>query len=114
MIEVKAITKSFESWGNEIDDFYVSFEVDVGLKSITFSSELFCFDVVSPRRIANMLEDQEIELGHGIMIMNDFNQELVKNKIKELVEKSCDNTEQKSYMNLSKYFNWSSEYPYDL
>ncbi|CUB33658.1 Imm8 family immunity protein [Bacillus spizizenii] len=104
MLEIKALTKDYENWGEDADDFYVSFELDVGLHDIPGASDLFTFNVLSPKRLDKILESTEIELGHGYFIMRDFNIKTVNSTVETIMNKCKDDDYDKYVNNLSQYF----------
>ncbi|MFS1514411.1 Imm8 family immunity protein [Chengkuizengella sp. SCS-71B] len=103
MLEIKAISKD-ENWGEDDNDFYIQFQVYVGVPNIKFSSNLLTFDVVSPTRLSEILETSIIEVGHGYLIMNDFNINTINATIKGIM-KNCKSNDYDTYLEkLSKYF----------
>ena len=109
MFTIKALTKVFENWGEDEEDFFVSYQVDIGLSEIDFGSDMFSFDVVSPKRLSSIIESLGSQFGHGFIIMNDFQQSNVHELITKLVEECRDMTEQESYQSLAKYLRWELE-----
>ncbi|MFN2746467.1 MULTISPECIES: Imm8 family immunity protein [unclassified Bacillus (in: firmicutes)] len=106
MLELKALTKDYENWGHDPDDFYVSFELDVGEQDIPGASDLFIFHLISPKRLNKILESTEIELGHGYLIMNDFNMKTISTTVENIMNKCKDEDYDKYINNLSQYFKW--------
>lgn len=109
MIVVKAITNINEDWGEEADDFFISYQVDVGLENVLGATDMFSFDVISPKRLSKMLESTYIEVGRGLLLMNDFDQNKVINTVERLVKISQEEKEEDTLSNLSKYFRWDMD-----
>jgi hypothetical protein len=100
MLEIKALTKDYENWGEDSDDFYVSFELDVGQQDIQGASDLFTFNVISPKRLERMLESTEIEIGHGYFIMKDFNIKTINATVEKIMNKCKDEDYEQNIKNL--------------
>lgn len=109
MLIIKALTKIFEDWGKDENNFFVSYQVDIGLEEIKYSSDMFSFDVVSPERLYWILKSQKVKFGHGILVMNSFNQIEIEKKIEGLVEACQSLKEQDAYISISKYLRWEME-----
>ncbi|WP_028401810.1 Imm8 family immunity protein [Ectobacillus panaciterrae] len=107
MIEIKALTKGYENWGEDIDDFYISYELDIGPSDSKYPSDLFNFDVVSPKRLNRILEHTQIEIGRGYLIMNDFNTHTVTTTVNRLVNTCRGKDLEQSIQMLSQYFRYS-------
>jgi hypothetical protein len=107
MLEMKALRKDYENWGDDPDDFYVSFELYVGEHDIPGFSDCFTFIIVSPKRLSRMLESTEIEIGHGYFIMKDFNLKTINTTIENIMKKCKDEDYEKYINNLSQYFKWN-------
>ncbi|MCA1062994.1 Imm8 family immunity protein [Rossellomorea sp. AcN35-11] len=104
MLEVKALTKDFESWGEDYDDFYISFELDVGEHDVAGASDLFTFNIVSPKRLGTMAESTGVVIGHGNFIMSDFNIQNVEDTVDKIINKCRDDNSEEFIKNLSRYF----------
>ncbi|MGF9910334.1 Imm8 family immunity protein [Brevibacillus porteri] len=109
MLVVKSLIQSYEDWGTDLDDFYISFEVDIGCKDIIGSADMFTFEVVSPKRLSKIVSDSNIEIGRGYLIMNDFNINQVQQVVNNIVKK-CQNEDYNLAMkDISKYFRWQMD-----
>lgn len=109
MLIIKAFTKDFENWGEEADDFFISYQIDIGPEEIEHESYLYTIDIISPYRLEKNISDGTVEIGRGYFIMNDFNSKIVQEKILRLIN-ICDNSDyQKSYVQLSKYMRWEMD-----
>jgi len=106
-LTLKALTKFYEDW-KAPDDFYISFHADIGPKNID-GSDLFTFDVASPKRLESIISKRNIELGHGYLIMNDFDLQLVIKTVNNLIKSSQNKDIEKSLNYLAKYFEWEMD-----
>lgn len=109
MLIIKALTKVFENWGEDEKDFFVSYQVDIGLEEIEHSSDMFTFDVISPERLNGILQSEHIKFGHGIIIMNDFNQSEIVKKISNVLAACQSYDEHNAYKSIAKYLRWEME-----
>lgn len=106
MLVIKALTKIFEDWGNDIDDFYIMYHVDIGSKKISGASDLFSFELISPRRLERMVGQGNIIIGRGHIITGDFNEKKLEEVLYHIINKCSDDDINKANYNLSKYFRW--------
>jgi Immunity protein 8 len=104
MLEIKSIVKDLENWGEETDDFFVSFEVDVGEHDIPAASDMLSFSVISPKRLDKMLDNTQLEIGHGYLLMKDYNLQGI-NATLDNIMNTCKDEDYDVYLNnLAKYF----------
>ncbi|MFB1097428.1 Imm8 family immunity protein [Terribacillus sp. JSM ZJ617] len=104
MLEIKSIVKDIEDWGEDADDFIVSFEIDVGEQDIPAASDMLTFSVISPKRLNKVLDKIDIEIGHGYLLMKDFNIRNVQLSLDNIMNK-CKDEDYDIYLNnLSRYF----------
>ncbi|MEC0303917.1 Imm8 family immunity protein [Terribacillus saccharophilus] len=104
MLEIKSIVKDIEDWGEDTDDFIVSFEIDVGEQDIPAASDMLTFSVISPKRLNKVLDKVDIEIGHGYLLMKDFNIRNVQLSLDNIMNK-CKDEDYDIYLNnLSRYF----------
>lgn len=109
MLTIKALTRDFEDWGEDADDFYVCFQVDIGYKDILGAGDMFTFEVVSPKRLEKIIKDSNIEIGRGYLIMNDFDMRYIESTVNNIVSK-CQNPDYELAMKgISKYFRWEMD-----
>lgn len=102
---IKSTFVSFENWGEEYDDFWVSIELDIGPEE-GMGAETFTFNVTSPKRLEKMVDESDIEFGRGLIIMKDYNYEKVVNRINTLL-KGCKRTTWKEVsFSVAKYARW--------
>lgn len=84
-LEIKAYNVINEIW-DDIDDFFISCQVDIGFKD-EIGAEIYSFDIVSPKKLQKMLVRDTVEIGKGYFIMNDYNKNSVCNKIEKLIDR---------------------------
>ncbi|MEK4730872.1 Imm8 family immunity protein [Paenibacillus sp. SEL3] len=109
MLAIKALTKIFEDWGEDIDDFYITYHVDIGPKEISGASDLFSFELVSPKRLDRMVGQGSIIIGRGHIITSDFNEKKLEETLSHIINKCSDDDINKANHNLSKYFRWEMD-----
>lgn len=102
---IEAINSTFEKWGEEYDDFWISIEVAVGPENQK-GEEFFTFSVTSPKRLECLLQRNSVELGRGLIIMRDYNYEIVKTKIIELISSLEGENWGELSMKIAKYARW--------
>lgn len=110
MIELKALTIISEDWGDVYTDFCIYFQLDVGPKDILHASNVFSFDVVSPKRLEKITEKTNIEIGRGYLIMSDYNLNTVTATVERIINKCCVDDFEVSLEKLSKYFRGENDY----
>jgi Immunity protein 8 len=104
MLEIKSIVKDVENWGEETDDFFVSFEMDVGEHDIPDASNMLSFSVISPKRLDKMLDNTQLEIGHGYLLMKDYNVQDI-NRTLDNIMNTCKDEDYDVYLNnLARYF----------
>lgn len=84
-LEIKAYNVINEIW-DDIDDFFLSCQIDIGFKD-EIGVEVYSFDIVSPKKLQKMLVNDEVEIGKGYFIMNDYNKNSVCDKIGKLIDR---------------------------
>jgi len=104
---LKELTRLHEEW-KEPDDFYLLFQACIGPKDAN-GSEVFSFEVVSPKRLERIISKSRIEVGRGYLIMNDFDINLVETTVNRLIKISQNNDIDKLINNLSKFFRWEMD-----
>lgn len=109
MLVVRAITRIFEDWGDDIDDFYITYHVDIGPKEIDGASDLFSFELISPKRLDRMAGQGDIIIGRGHLITSDFNENNLEKTLSYIINNCTDDDINKAYNNLSKYFRWEMD-----
>lgn len=106
---IKALTRAFEDWGDDVDDFYVTHQINIDPKEINGASDLFSFDLISPKRLDRMIGHGDIIIGRGHMITSDFNENKLEELLSRIINKCSDDDINKVYINLSKYFRWEMD-----
>ncbi|MDD6795989.1 MAG: Imm8 family immunity protein [Clostridiaceae bacterium] len=109
MIMIKTFVKMMEEWGEDTDDFYVSYEVGIGPKEINGAFEVFNVDIISPKRLEKVLENGGVIIPRGYMITSDFNVNEIEGKINKIIKKcEMDNLDD-TYYNISKFLRWEED-----
>ncbi|WP_311079290.1 Imm8 family immunity protein [Paenibacillus polymyxa] len=109
MLIIKALTKIYEDWGEDIDDFYITYSIDIGPSEINGASDMFSFELISPKRLDRMADQGDIIIGHGHFIAKDFNENTLEATLNRIINKCADNDINKAYKNLSAYFHWEMD-----
>ncbi|MFE4201757.1 Imm8 family immunity protein [Aneurinibacillus aneurinilyticus] len=109
MLMIKALTKMYEDLGEGVDDFYITYNVDIGPVEINGASDTFSFELVSPTRLDRMLGQDNIIIGRGHFIARDFNIKSLEATINRIIKKCEDDDIERAYENLSKYFRWEMD-----
>ena len=65
--------------------------------------------VVSPSRLSRIIETENIVIGRGLLIMSDFNIEIVKKTIEKLLQGIKGETWGDVALQVSKYAQWEYE-----
>ncbi|WP_279232961.1 Imm8 family immunity protein [Hathewaya histolytica] len=87
-----------------MDVFFLSCQVDIGFK-YEIGAEIYSFDIVSPKKLKKMLVRDEVEIGKGYFIMNDYNKRSVCNKIEKLIDgEVSENNKHDIFNEISVYF----------
>lgn len=102
---IEAINSTYENWGEEYDDFWISIEVAVGPEGQK-GEEFFTFSITSPKRLESLLQRNFVELGRGLIIMKDYKFEIVKEKIISLISSLHGNDWNELSMKVAKYARW--------
>jgi hypothetical protein len=77
------LTKIYEDWGG-LNDFYIIFQVNS--ESLNNGiSPVFYFEVVSPERLELIVNESNIEIGRGYIIMNDFDINHLEKNVKDII-----------------------------
>lgn len=109
MIMIKTFVKMMEEWGEDIDDFYVSYEVGIGPSEIKGAFEAFYLDIISPKRLEKVLVDGGIMIPRGYMITSDFNLKEIENQVNKIIKKCDIENLDDTYYNISKFLRWEED-----
>lgn len=99
---VKAFNIIYEDWGEDIEDFFLSCQVDIGLDNKS-GTEIYSLDLVSPKRLEKLIVGGQIEVGKGYFILVDYNEKAICDRIEKLINNDTllnDNV----FENISQYF----------
>lgn len=103
-LEIKAFNIISEDWGEEIDDFFLSCQVDIGFKD-EIGAEIYSLDVVSPKRLLGLVVGDEVEIGKGYFIMADYNKNSICKRIEKLIDREIlEDNKFKVFDEISSYF----------
>ena len=97
-----------ENWGNNPDDFWIVVQADIGPNNGK-GSETFTFNVTSPKRLSLLLQESSIEIGRGLLIMEDYNIRKIESSIAKLIENCIANTWYEVVLLLTRYSYWEYE-----
>lgn len=109
MIMIKTFIKMMEEWGEDVDDFYISYEVGIGPSEIDGAFEAFYLDIISPKRLEKVLMNGGIIVPRGYMITSDFNVNEVELQINKIIKKCEKQNLGDTYYNLSKFLRWEED-----
>lgn len=109
MMMIKTFDKMIEDWGEDVDDFYVSYDVGIGPSEIDNSYELFYLDIISPKRLESVLVDGGLMFPRGYMITSDFNVKEIENEINKIIKRCEMKDLDDTYYNISKFLRWAED-----
>ncbi|TDL51618.1 hypothetical protein E2R60_18495 [Paenibacillus dendritiformis] len=107
--EIKAIHIFSEDWGDEPEDFCVKLEADIGIEGIN-GSEIFKFTIISPKYLGKLLTGNEVKVGRGLLITNDFNINKVEHEIEKIIKACSSDSWDKTSLLLSRFAQWEYDY----
>ena len=87
MMVIKTFVKMMEDWGEDVDDFYISYEVGIGPSEIDGAFDAFSLDIISPKRLEKVLVNGGAMIPRGYMITSDFNVKEIENEINKIIKK---------------------------
>lgn len=96
------------SWGDNDSDFWIQVQAEIG-PQYGNGSELFTFSAVSPTRLVRLVEENSIVLGRSMLIMLDFNINIVRNAIEKILDGIEGETWEEVANVISKYARWEFE-----
>ncbi|SFT03149.1 Imm8 family immunity protein [Marininema halotolerans] len=103
MLSLQLMRNMDEQW-DDVDHFHLSYDIDIGVSEDPYEYEVFQVDVVSPKRLASIVEDGRVECGRGYLIMSDFDIHKVNATIKRILTICEAESFEQSVDHLSKYF----------
>ena len=87
------------------DDFWVSICVSVGPEE-ELGADFFYFYVASPKNLLRTVEQNEVLAGRGLLILNKFDLNAIKEKIDDLLLECSRPTWKEVAMALNRYGIW--------
>jgi hypothetical protein len=94
-----------DDWGDSEDDFWIQLHADIGQKNEN-GSDIFTIYAVSPKRLA---KNDDIEVGRGLFIMNNFNINQIERRINVLLENCKRKTWEEAALAVNRYAYWEYE-----
>lgn len=101
--EISNLNIITSNYGVLEDDFWVTLQIDISEKNGK-GSEVFNVSVVSCKRLIKIVESEQVVVGRGLIIANEFTKELVIEIFEKLLTKSSANNWKDLLNDLSKYF----------
>lgn len=89
----------------EFKDFFIQAHCEITDELSAQGGEAFIVNIVSPLFLKNKIGDS-VELGRGLILLNDFDKEKVKRKIQGLINKSNAKTWDELTPFIAKHFDW--------
>jgi hypothetical protein len=86
-----------ENWHPEKEEFSILLELDIGPKN-GMGSDIFYLDVVSPKHLAVLVENEPIVFGRAMLIMDSFSYK----RVKKYIESWCERTHVKTWEEISE------------
>lgn len=110
MIKLKLVsfTVIHEEWGDDIENFAVDVQIDIG-PSTSEGADTFSFRVISPRRLEQYLDGNDLEIGRGIFIMKDYKIGAIQSQVNRILDKCQGDSWKGVALLLSRYFHWEYE-----
>jgi hypothetical protein len=106
--QLKEITLISKHVGETSEDFWALLEAEIGPADESWS-ETFTFNAVSPRWLNRTLRPENVEIGHGLLIITNFNMSLLESTIKRLL-KNCERmTWEEVVFSICRYAIWEYE-----
>ena len=86
-----------ESWRPETEEFSILLELDIGPKNDS-GSDIFYLEVVSPKYLAGLVENEPILFGRALLIMDGFSYK----RVKKFIERWCERTHGKTWEEITE------------
>ena len=109
MMVIKTFVKMMEDWGEDVDDFYISYEVGIGPSEIDGAFDAFSLDIISPKRLEKVLVNGGAMIPRGYIITCDFNVKEIENEINKIIKKCEVEDMDDTYHNISKFLRWEED-----
>lgn len=106
---VKALNSLQEEFGEDLEDFFFSYQVFIGPEDIVGAYQVYDFNVISIKRLAKDFSDNGIMLNRGWMISKNFDEREIKSKIESIIKKCIGEDDDVTYNNIAKFFRWEEE-----
>ena len=106
---IKALNSLQEEFGEDVDDFFFSYQVFIGPEQINGAYEVYDFNLVSIKRLARDFSDFGIMLNRGWMITKYFDEEQVKCEIESLIKKCFNKDDEITYNNIAMFLRREEE-----
>jgi hypothetical protein len=100
---IKALNSLQEEFGDDIDDFFFSYQVFIGPEEVDGAYEVYDFNLISIKRLARDFSDFGIMLNRGWMISKYFDEEQIKREIEYIIKKSINKDDEISYNNIAMF-----------
>ncbi|GLB24065.1 hypothetical protein LXJ15735_03060 [Lacrimispora xylanolytica] len=100
---IKALNSLQEEFGDDIDDFFFSYQVFIGPEEVDGACEVYDFNLISIKRLARDFSDFGIMLNRGWMISKYFDEEQIKREIEYIIKKSINKDNEISYNNIAMF-----------
>ena len=105
----KALNSLQEEFGEDVDDFFFSYQVFIGPEEIDGAYEVYDFNLISIKRLARDFSDFGIMLNRGWMITKYFDEGQVKSEIEYLIKKCFNNDVEITYNNIAMFLRREEE-----
>lgn len=106
---IKALNSLQEEFGEDIDDFFFSYQVFIGPEEIDGAYEVYDFNLISIKRLAKDFSEFGIMLNRGWMITKYFDEEQVKSEINSIIKKCSNLNDEITYNNIAKFLRREDE-----
>ena len=102
-MELKAINITQKAFDSD-DDFFFSCEAFIGPETMPYVYEVYDFNVISIKRLSRTFPDHGIMLNKGWLIVKNYNEQEIKDKIISIIGKCTGKSDEDTYKNLCSYF----------
>lgn len=87
------------------ENFFISLVLDIAIPGVDGADQFYC-SVISPSALAEELEERTIMPGRGLLLVNEFNLDIITRKITEILNSAGGETWEEIAMSINKYFPW--------